>query len=70
MDMGFSCRKNAFFQAPIKLTQPFPAPELRAKMFTDTRNFSDQVTFADTAEGLRNQRFRKGVGGRGWRLTG
>ena len=41
MDMGLSCRKNAFFQAPIKLAQPlnFPAPELRAKIFTDTRIF-------------------------------
>ena len=39
MGMGFSCRKNAnaFFQAPIKLAQPFPAPELRTKNFTDTR---------------------------------
>ena len=37
MDMAFSCRKNAFFQAPIKLAQPFPAPELRAENFTDTR---------------------------------
>ena len=35
----FSCRKNAFFQAPIKLAQPFPAPELRAENFTDTRIF-------------------------------
>ena len=26
---GFSCRKSAFFQASIKLTRPFPAPELR-----------------------------------------
>ena len=33
MDMGFSCRKNAFFQAPIKLAQPFPAPELRTTKF-------------------------------------
>ena len=24
MDMGFSCRKNAFFQASIKLAHPFP----------------------------------------------
>ena len=39
MGMGFSCRKNAFFQAPIKLAQPVPAPELRAKHVTDTRNF-------------------------------
>ena len=36
---GFSCRKNAFFQASIKLAQPFPAPELRTKNFTDTRIF-------------------------------
>ena len=39
MDMSFSCRKNAFFHAPIKLAQPFPAPELRTKHFTDTRIF-------------------------------
>ena len=37
--MVFSCRKNAFFQASIKLTQPFPAPELRTENFTDTRIF-------------------------------
>ena len=29
MDMGFSCRKSAFLQAPIKLAQPSPAPEFR-----------------------------------------
>ena len=34
----FPCRKSAFFQASIKLTHPFPAPELR-KIFTDTRIF-------------------------------
>ena len=39
MGMGLSCRKNAFFQAPRKLAQPSPAPELRAKHFTDMRIF-------------------------------
>ena len=34
MDMAFSCRKNAFFQAPIKLAQPFPA-----RIFSDTKGF-------------------------------
>ena len=38
MDIVFSCRKNAFFQAPIKLAQPFPAPELRTRIFR-TRGF-------------------------------
>ena len=38
MDMGLSCRKNAFFQASIKLTHPFPAPELRTKILR-TRGF-------------------------------
>ena len=33
MDMGFSCRKNAFFQASIKLAQPFSAPELQTRGF-------------------------------------
>ena len=42
MDMGASCRKSAFFRAPIKLAQPFPAPELQAITFTDTRIFSDK----------------------------
>ena len=27
MDMGFTSRKNAIFQASIKLAQPFPAPD-------------------------------------------
>ena len=39
MDMVFSCRENAFLQAPIKLAQPFPAPELRTNNSTDTRIF-------------------------------
>ena len=39
MEMGLSCRKSAFVQASIKLTHPFPAPELRAKIFTDTGIF-------------------------------
>ena len=39
----FSCRKNAFFQASIKLAQPFPDPELRTK-FTDTRIFLIRTT--------------------------
>ena len=38
MDLGFSCRKNAFLQAPIKSAQPFPAPELRTKILR-TRGF-------------------------------
>ena len=40
MDMGFSCRKNAFFQAPIKLTHPFPAPDCGLK-FYGHEDFSD-----------------------------
>ena len=35
----FSCRKSTFFQASIKLTHPFPAPELRTKIFMDMRIF-------------------------------
>ena len=38
MDTGFSCRKNAFFRASIKLARPFPAPELRTKILR-TRGF-------------------------------
>ena len=38
MDMAFSCRKNAFFQAPIKLAQPFLAPGLRTRILR-TRGF-------------------------------
>ena len=36
MDMGFPAERRHFFQAPIKLAQPFPAPELRAKNLSDT----------------------------------
>ena len=39
MDIGFPAERTHIFQAPIKLAQPFPAPELRAKHFTDTRIF-------------------------------
>ena len=45
MDMAFSCRKNAFFRVPIKLAQPFPAPELRDKNFTETRIFLKELPF-------------------------
>ena len=45
----FFCRKNAFFQAPIKLAQPFPAPELRTNNFTDTRIFLSKP-MAENAE--------------------
>ena len=41
MDMGFSCRKNAFFQPSIKLTHPFPAPELRTKILRTLKGFSE-----------------------------
>ena len=39
MDMGFFLQKERIFQAPIKLAQPFPAPELRTNNCTDTRIF-------------------------------
>ena len=37
--MGFSLQKERIFKAPIKLAQPFPAPELQTKHFMDTRMF-------------------------------
>ena len=43
MDRGFSCRKNAFFQVPIKLAQPFPAPELRTKVLRTRGFFSKEA---------------------------
>ena len=36
---GFPAERAQFFQAPIKLAQPFPARELRANNFTGTRIF-------------------------------
>ena len=39
MDMGFPAETRHFFQVSIKLAQPFPAPELRTNIFTDTRIF-------------------------------
>ena len=38
-------QKQRIFQAPIKLAQPFPAPELLTKNFTDTR-ISDHVAIS------------------------
>ena len=53
MDMALSCRKNAFLQAPIKLVQPFPAPELRTEILrkrgffwlNQARNKSTKINF-------------------------
>ena len=59
VDMGFSCRKNAFFQASIKLAQPFPAPELRTENFTDTRIFLiefQSISIRDTDFGLETNK--------------
>ena len=39
MDMGLSCRKNAFFQASKKSTHPVSGPRIADKHFTDTRIF-------------------------------
>ena len=38
MDMGFPAERTHFFQASIKLAQPFPAPELRTRILR-TRGF-------------------------------
>ena len=43
---GFSCRKNAFFQASIKLTHPFPAPELQTEILRPRGFFLNQFRFA------------------------
>ena len=43
MDMGFPAERTQFFHVPIKLAQPFPAPELRAKTLW-TRGFSEYFT--------------------------
>ena len=40
MDMAFPAERTHFFQASIKLAQPFPAPELRTKILR-TRGFSE-----------------------------
>ena len=42
MDMGFSCRKSAFFQASIKLTHPFPAQNCGQK-FCGHEDFSEYL---------------------------
>ena len=56
MDLVFSCRTDAFFQAFVKLAQPFPAPEIADKNFTDTRIF---LSFGLAKFGGKNE---KGVG--------
>ena len=39
MDMGFSCRKNAFFPGVHKIDAPISGPRIADKNFTDTRIF-------------------------------
>ena len=39
-DMGFPAERTHFFQASIKLAQPFPAPELRTRIYGH-EDFSD-----------------------------
>ena len=57
--MGLSCRKNAFFQAPIKLAQPFPGPESRTKNFTDTRIFQTENSLANfSGRQISNKKLR------------
>ena len=51
MDMGFSCRTDAFFQASIKLAHPFPAPELRKKILR-TRGFFWFYYFSNSSGNL------------------
>ena len=62
MDMVFSCRTDAFFQASIKLAQPFPAQNCGQTKFTDTRAFLISVVFVKSTElqniGLATPRLR------------
>ena len=53
-----SCRKNQKAQAPIKLAQPFPGPESRAKHFADMRLF------------LRKNKSHPLARAQGWRSCG
>ena len=54
MDMRFSCRENAFFQASIKLTHPFPAPELRTNILRTRGSFwHEQHHFVRTRQKQR-----------------
>ena len=39
MDMGFSCRKSAFFLGVHKIGAPISGPRIADKNFTDTRIF-------------------------------
>ena len=49
MDMGFPAERAHFCQAPIKLAQPFPAPESQTNNFTDTRIFLILVPLIGTS---------------------
>ena len=58
MDMAFPAERTHFFQASIKLAQPFPAPELQANKFTDTRNSHEKCSeiFEPLFVGLKKSR--------------
>ena len=42
MDIGFPAERTHFFQVSITLGQPFPAPELRTRIFYGHEDFSDK----------------------------
>ena len=62
---GFPAERTQIFQAPIKLAQPFPAPELPANNFTDTRLFLIFNQRAFKCKFFRPER-AKVFWGRGW----
>ena len=49
---GFPAERTQFFQAPIRLAQPFPAPESRANIFMDTRIFVRQTPRKQKHQGI------------------
>ena len=54
MDMGSSCRKNAFCQASIKIDAPISGPRIADKNFTDTRIFLRKVQNLEILEILES----------------
>ena len=51
---GFPAERTHVFQAPIKLAQPFAAPELQPKHFTDKRLFQRTPWGGGKKKGVEN----------------
>ena len=61
MDMGFSCRKNAFFPGVHKIGAAISGPRIADTNFTDTRIFLNEALVRHASDSAPLELPRKGV---------